>query len=394
MSQLNFGGPAPSNLLGFPFSLWQGISMKFIAALLSIALFCGMLNADELSEKIAQMFIVGFDGGSFSEGSLVAKAIKEQKVGGLIFFALEGRNINDPGQLKQFTIDIKAYAKEHNPTLLLAIDVEGGWVDRLSPRQGFKHRVIMAKALGELNDPQFTYEYAQELAALLEEYGFNMNFAPVVDLDVNPVSPAIGGLGRSFSKDPNVVASQAKAFIKAFQEKRILTSLKHFPGHGSATTDSHNGLTDVTYTWQAEELEPYRQLVGSGYSDLVMVGHVVNRNLDNTTILTMAGEPSVVPATLSKKMIGGILRDDIGFQGAVISDDMTMGAIADLYDFRTALKNGINAGVDVFILANHHGKDQTAEAIALVYNLVEKGDIPKSRIDEAYERIMKMKTRM
>jgi len=170
--------------------------------------------------------------------------------------------------------------------------------------------------------------------------------------------------------------------------------LKHFPGHGSATTDSHNGLTDVTYTWQAEELEPYRQLVGSGYSDLVMVGHVVNRNLDNTTILTMAGEPSVVPATLSKKMIGGILRDDIGFQGAVISDDMTMGAIADLYDFRTALKNGINAGVDVFILANHHGKDQTAEAIALVYNLVEKGDIPKSRIDEAYERIMKMKTRM
>lgn len=292
------------NKLGLLWWICQRGFMKFILTLLCItSLFFSILNADELSEKIAQMFIVGLDGEVFLEESLVAKAIKDQKVGGLIFFALEGRNINNPQQLKQLTTDIKQYAKKHNNSgLLLAIDMEGGWVDRLSPSQGFKHRVLLAKALGELNKPQFTYEYAQELATLLAEYGFNMNFAPVVDLNVNPVSPSIGGLGRSYSKDPMIVSIHAKVFIKAFHEQHILTSLKHFPGHGSATTNSHHGLTDVTHTWQMEELEPYRQLVDSGYEDFVMVGHLVNQKLDSTTLQSKEGMPSTVPATLSKQM--------------------------------------------------------------------------------------------
>lgn len=365
--------------------------LLFVLLLLSVS----SLFGDLLNERIAQMFIAGFDEHEFSEDSAVAKMIRDNKVGGLIFFELIGtRNIRNPEQLKALTTSIKEFAKQHNPSLFLTVDLEGGWVDRFPVHAGFKHRVIMPQSLGNLNDLSFTQNYANHLAEFLQEYGFNLNFSPVLDLNINPVSPAIGGLGRSFSADSAVVVGQAEAFVKAYHEHHIATCLKHFPGHGSANADSHDGLTDITNTWTEKELEPYVSIIkNGGYSDCVMIAHVINKNIDSTVMVTKNGGSSPVPATFSKKIIQEKLRGDLGFKGVVMSDDMTMGAIANLYDLRSALKNGINAGVDMFILANHKGRNDTEVAIQLVREMVDSGEISLGRIHESCSRIQMLKKR-
>jgi beta-N-acetylhexosaminidase len=196
----------------------------------------------------------------------------------------------------------------------------------------------------------------------------------------------IGAIERSFSADPAVVASQAAAFIEGHHSLGVLTALKHFPGHGSSEDDSHLGFVDVTQTWQEVELEPYRTLIAAGYDDLVMAAHVFNSNLDPE-----------FPASLSAPTIDGLLRRELGFQGTVISDDMGMGAIADNYDFETAVKQAILAGNDILVYGNNIGDfepDLGTRVFETIMALVEAGDVPAERIEQSYARIAGLKQRL
>jgi beta-N-acetylhexosaminidase len=175
-------------------------------------------------------------------------------------------------------------------------------------------------------------------------WGFSVNFAPVVDLDLNPDNQVIGKFGRSFGKSgANTVTVYAEQVIAAHHEAGVLTALKHYPGHGSSTADSHEGYVDITRTWSDIELEPYRQLIGSGYADFVMVGHLIDTEIDAS---------GVKPSSLSRVWINDTLRNSLGFKGVVITDDLEMGAIRDHYGLEETVVRAVNAGVDVLLFSN------------------------------------------
>jgi beta-N-acetylhexosaminidase len=228
-----------------------------------------------------------------------------------------------------------------------------------------------------------TREEASMMASTLTELGINLNLAPVVDLNTNPDNPVIAAYGRSFSADPDVVTEHALEFIKAHHQQGVLCTLKHFPGHGSSTGDSHRGLVDVTDTWSRTELEPYGNIIEAGQADAIMTAHVFNANLDAER-----------PATLSKPTITGILREELGFDGVVISDDMQMGAIARYYGLETAIEAAIDAGVDVLAFANNsvYVGDIAVRAISLIKRMVADDRISEERIKESSARIQRLKS--
>mgnify|MGYP001491979660 CR=1 FL=1 len=340
-----------------------------------------------LDEKIGQMLMVGFRGLSVNESNQVAQDIRLGRIGGVVLYdrdvalASDIRNIQSPLQLKTLINSLQNRAKI---PLFVAIDQEGGRVNRLKERYGFP-ATVSQEYLGKLNNPDSTKYYADRIANTLRTLGININFAPVVDVNINPKSPAIGNIERSFSVDPNVVINHSKVAIGSYNSLNIFTALKHFPGHGSAANDSHHGFTDVTSTWQEIELEPYRELIKKGYKDFVMTAHIFNSNLDPE-----------YPATLSKKIMTGILRERLGFEGVIISDDMNMGAIADNYGLETAVRKSIEAGVDILLFANNLSYDEkiAEKVIAIIKRLISQRIINVNRIDESYDRIMKMKRSM
>ncbi len=257
-------------------------------------------------------------------------------------------------------------------------------VARLSPQWGFP-ATHSAKALGDRNDPKFTRDVSRALAQTLSNAGVNLNLAPVVDLNVNPNNPVIGRFERSFSADPDIVTEQALSFIEGHHDAGVLTTLKHFPGHGSSTADSHKGFVDVTNLWSRTELEPFRNVIASGKADAVMTAHIFNSNLDPD-----------YPATLSKATITGLLREELGFDGVVITDDMQMGAIRDFYGFEAAVELTINAGADIVAVSNNLTYEDGLEGrtFAAIRDAVLAGRISRDRIDESFRRIMALKARL
>ncbi len=244
--------------------------------LLSLAFHLGEAQTS-LRQKIGQMVMVTFVGDSLEESSASLDTMKSDLanglVGGTIMYTWSN-NLNRPAQISHLTSELQRRALT---PLLIAIDEEGGQVARLGPSNGFAS-TPSAYQLGTLiNNETYTRSTASMMASWFVQTGLNLNFAPVVDVDVNPSSPAIGALQRSFSANPSVVASQASWFIDEFHKKKILTTLKHFPGHGSATTDSHLGLVDITKTWADSELIPYRQLLSAGVVDLIMTAPCLQR---------------------------------------------------------------------------------------------------------------------
>lgn len=350
---------------------------------------CGGGSGDdeELAEKIGQMLMIGFRGLEVDQNSSIVRDIQKGLVGGVVIFdydvALESpvRNVQSPEQLKNLVDDLQAAGPD---TLLVAVDQEGGKVVRLKEKYGFPPTVSQ-QWLGTANDPELTYEYALKTAETLKDMGINLNLAPVVDVNVNPDNPVIGGLKRSFSSDPDKVAVHAAEVIKAHRDSNILTALKHFPGHGSSTGDSHHGFTDVTNTWQELELRPYELLFASPGVDMVMTAHVFNSHLD-----------PVWPATLSPAVLTGLLRENLGYEGVIISDDMQMGAIHDEYGLETALEQTIKAGADIIIFGNNlvYDPDIAWKARDIIIGLVREGHISEDRIEESYERIIQLKSRL
>ena len=340
----------------------------------------------ELRRKLAQMVLVGFRGTTLDPANPIVADIRDRGLGGVALFSYDValaspvRNVESPSQVAALDAGLAALAAT---PLMIAVDQEGGIVARLNEKHGFPP-TLQAQELGARNDPAFTYEAAAAIAQTLKAAGVNHNFAPVVDLNINPDSPAIGHYGRSFSVDPAVVVAQATAFVQAHRDNGITTTLKHFPGHGSATSDSHAGFVDVTNTWQPAELEPYRQLIAQGMADAVMTAHVYNAQLD----------PNAV-ATLSQPIITGILREEMGFEGVVFSDDMQMGAIADNYGFEDAVVRTVEAGVDIVAIGNNlaYDPDIAAKTIDILAAAVADGRLSRARIDESYQRIMALKAK-
>jgi beta-N-acetylhexosaminidase len=340
-----------------------------------------------LDVKIGQMVMVGFRGLAVSDDHPVARDIRERHIGGVILFDYDvptrtyGRNIASAKQTRALTASLRRLA---SISLFIAVDQEGGKVSRLKEKQGFPPTVSQ-KQLGAAGDLKKTELQAETTAKTLAGLGINVNFVPVVDLDINPGNPVIGKLERSFSPDPAVVTRHAMAVIEAHRRYGILTAPKHFPGHGSAGGDTHEGFVDVTDQWTPVELEPFRILIRQGMADMVMTAHIFNGKLDPAW-----------PSTLSRKTLAGILRQEMGFDGVVISDDMQMKAISARFGLESAIKQSILAGVDILIFANNsvYEEDIAARASATIRSLVEKGEIPRERIDASYRRIMKLKDRL
>lgn len=342
-------------------------------------------SGPSLESMLGQMVMVGFRGMTADPQSEVGRDIREGRVGGVILFdydvALKSRhrNIESPAQVQALVQGLQAMTPD---ILFMAVDQEGGKVMRLKPRHGFPD-APSAAALGAAGDPAATRRAGKAIGQTLSELGFNLNFAPVVDVDVNPDNPVIGGLGRSFSDNPEVVARQAAAFIEGLHARDVLSCLKHFPGHGSSAGDTHLGLTDVTDTWIEEELVPYRRLIAAGLADMIMTAHIVNRNLDPE-----------LPASLSRKIVTDLLRRDLGYRGVVVSDDLQMGAIADEYSAEEAAALAVQAGADILLFGNNlvYEPDVARRVVDHLAGEVRSGRIELRRIRESYERIRRLKT--
>lgn len=222
------------------------------------------------------------------------------------------------------------------------------------------------------------------MANTLKSTGFNLNFFPELDVNINPDNPIIGKKDRSFSSIPEVVTQYAQLYTEQFIKHQIHCSYKHFPGHGSSLSDSHLGFVDVSDTWSEQELIPFLQLLSQpNHCDMVMIAHIVNRKLDMTGL----------PASLSYQIINGLLRRDLKFDGVVITDDMQMKAITNYYGLETAVTLSINAGADMLIFGNQLVEkfQDPKEIIDLIEQKVRSGEISEQRINEAYQRIIKMK---
>lgn len=330
----------------------------------------------DLRHKISQMLMIGFQGKSVTDTMLI-NDLNKRGVGGVILFAA---NIESPTQLNQLTTQLKSYS---SIPLFISVDQEGGKVARLNATNGYQSTYSAFKIGTYFNNEFDTRGWAGQMATWLSSAGINIDLAPVADVDVNPTSPAIGALDRSFSKIPDSVYQHCFWFIDEFHQRNIFNTLKHFPGHGSAATDSHLGFTDITNTWADSELIPFRKLIASGYNDFIMSGHLFNSNLDPN-----------YPASLSNKVLTELLRDSLKFKGLIITDGMFMGAISNNYTFDKAVELAINAGNDVLLYTanNLNGKSLVDSVVNIVMNKISEGKITEQRIDESYNRIILKKS--
>lgn len=359
------------------------------------------VSTPSLDKMVGQMIMTGFHGDGNGENVESFVAIEEQiqkgHIGGVILFDVDvsglvaqgmtipeakkhifSSNIKNMDQVQALTTHLQSISKT---PLLIAIDQEGGNVQRLKPEHGFA-AIPSAKKLA-MGDVKTAYNTAYDLGTRLYNLGINVDFAPSVDVDVNPKSPAIGALERSFSSNPKIVTEFGKAFSDGLNDAQVVSSFKHFPGHGSADLDTHAGLTDVTKTYQDYELEPWKNLLAnSSPLATVMVAHVVNNNFDT------------LPASLSAKTIQMVRN--MGYSGVIFSDDMDMGAIVNQYGREKAIEMAINAGNDILVFGNNLSFDANRgeEVNKTIVRLVHQGKIKRSRIRESYNRIMNMKKHM
>jgi len=346
-----------------------------LALLLLCSFAWGAPSKAQMEKLIGNMFMVGFHGSKIDTNAQIIKDIQKYNLAGVILFA---KNISSPSQLKELTRRLRNSSND----LLIAVDQEGGKVQRLSPKNGFSTYYPNAVTVAATGNVAPYTSMAQELSGA----GVNFNLAPVVDLALNPKNSVIVGLKRSYGSDPKVVANYAASFIQVMSDKNVLTSIKHFPGHGSSVGDTHKGFVDVSNDWQSKELLPYKYLIDSGMVDTVMVAHVFNAKID-----------AKLPASLSHKTITGVLRGELGYEGVVISDDLQMQAISKHYSLQDTIALAINAGVDILLFCNQLDPKlsvSTQKLIDTTYALYQSGRVSLAQIMQANERINQLKTKL
>ena len=328
----------------------------------------GAWNALSLKEKVGQLFICGFHGQESSED--IRKLIEEYSLGGVIYFR---RNLKDSSQVEALSKSLQERAKI---PLFISIDQEGGMVVRLE--EGVS---VMpgAMAIGAAGRPDWAYEAAFLSGAELREIGINMNFAPCLDVNNNPANPVIGV--RSYGERPESVAALGVAALTGYQASGVAAVAKHFPGHGDTAADSHHELPVVPHgrdRLDSVELLPFRSAISSGV-DAIMTAHVV----------FPAYEPDGVPATLSRRILTGLLREQLGYRGVIVTDCLEMNAISETIGVASGAVEAIKGGADLVLVS--HRLDRQVAALEAVYDAVLAGEIPESRVNEAVERIWSLK---
>ncbi|MBR8462762.1 glycoside hydrolase family 3 protein [Campylobacter sp. faydin G-105] len=337
-----------------------------------IAFFTLSSNAAEptLRQKVSQMIIVGFDGKSTKDASVRAM-LSDAGYGRFGGVMLLSRNVQDKAQLTALNTAIKA----KQPKIFIAIDEEGGNVTRMKDVSFGSAYPSAREVASSLNINQAAELYVK-MAQSLAQIGVNLNFAPVVDLHDDD-SPIIGARGRAFSENASKVIFYADVFIRAFAQNNIMTTLKHFPGHGNSRQDSHKQKSIVNIDRNA--LLPYREM--SHRADMIMVGHLCVKDVDESN-----------PATLSKAVISGILRDELGYNGVVISDDMLMLGAGD-EPLKQKIIKFINAGGDILLFSEFKiGDRRTADIVTQhIIDAISEKKISRERIDISYKRIKMLK---
>ncbi len=343
--------------------------------------------SEHLNMMIGQTIMMGFPGRRPQDQGVeaVLAQLRSGTIGGVVLFP---KNIADKTQLKTLINALRETRPDLPP--FIAVDQEGGAVQRLRARKGFEWfpSAELVGGIRSLDAQDVAEEIYRQMAVELAGLGFNMNLGPVVDVNTNPDNPVIGARGRSFGGSADIVSPMAAAFINAHHAANIATVAKHFPGHGSSSVDSHRTLADVSRTWHEEELDPYRRLVQQGLLDGVMLGHLYHPRFSDLEGL---------PASLSAKAVDALRdADGLGFEGVIVSDDMEMGAIRERFTPEEAAVRALKAGTDILIFSNIKRDDPqfgTRIHRALV-DAVCDGRFSHQRIEEAYGRVVRLKQQL
>ncbi len=331
------------------------------------------LFSKSLESKISNMIIIGFEGSKLSSEDSLYKHLQNYPLGGVVLF---DKNIKSLKQLRELTYKLKSLSNNY---LIIAVDEEGGLVSRVGKLKSFK-KIPSATTVAKRGRDSAKRDYLY-MAKMLKEVGVNSNFAPVVDIAVNPENSVIVKNGRSFSEDVDVVVEYASIFIEQMQKEGIMVTLKHFPGHGSSLDDSHFGFVDVSSSWSKSELVPFKRVIKRFKIPMIMTAHIYNKHID-----------TLYPATLSYKTNQKLLREKLGYNGIIVSDDLQMGAISKHYTLRDRVSLAINSGVDMLLFANQIDKPiKIEEVIETIKDLIKEGKVDRSLIDKADRKIDKLK---
>lgn len=342
-----------------------------------------VLGKMSLREKVGQLFIVRPEALAENSNAETAPAtdrvddavisrIEEYPVGGIALFS---RNITSAEQLPMFISDLQSSSKY---PLFIAVDEEGGRVARIANSDFFNVASYKSKEdIGKSGDASKAEEVGRQIGSYLKELGFNLDFAPVADTNTNPQNIVIGD--RSYGSDPALVARMVSAQLDGMHDSGIMGTLKHFPGHGDTKDDTHSGYVSIEKTWdELKECELVPFITALPKADMVMVSHITAVNVTSDKL----------PTSMSETMITGKLRNELGYDGVIITDAMAMGAVADNYTSAEAAVTAVKAGVDIVLMPQN-----LDEAFNGVMNAVTDGEISMERLDESVLRILKMKAK-
>jgi beta-N-acetylhexosaminidase len=318
------------------------------------------------TEKLGQMVMIGIQGTKVDDDSLYM--LNQYHIGGVILF---DRNMDSPEQVKQLTSDLQAQSNEKVP-LFIGIDEEGGDVVRMAEKLT---PPPSQKEIGATGDIEQAKTWAIKTAKSLKDMGINVNFAPVADVGSNDK--------RSYSADANTVIDFVRAATKGYQQENIIYSLKHFPGIGKGRVDSHVDSSSIDVAKEvlmAEDILPFKTIIDENEPNdyFILVSHLKYPALDEE-----------YPASLSSKIMTDLLRNELGYKGIIITDDMEMGAVANHNDFRSIGVNAVKAGADIVLVCHEYEHQQ--EVYLGLLDAVNSGEISQERIDESVKRIIKVK---
>ncbi|MCJ8006412.1 beta-N-acetylhexosaminidase [Lederbergia wuyishanensis] len=328
-----------------------------------------VISKMSVEDKIGQMILAGVSGTTMDANA--KQLIGKFHVGGIIFYKY---NFDTPAQTVQLVNQLKSGNSSSLP-LLLGVDQEGGRVTRLP---GGLVNFPPNKRIGQVNNPDFSYKVGTLLGNELKEFGLNLDFAPVLDINSNPNNPVIGD--RSYGNNAEIVSKLGIQTMRGIHSQNVITTIKHFPGHGDTSVDSHLDLPIVNKSLrELKELEliPFERAINQG-ADVVMVAHILLPQLDKTN-----------PGTMSKAVQTDLLRKQLGFTGVIITDDMTMGAITEHFDIGKAAVESVKAGSDIILVG--HDYNNVVKIISSLKTAVQNGEISEQRLNESIGRIIKLK---
>lgn len=345
-----------------------------------------LIKSMTLEEKIGQLFIIRPDSldpnltteqisnpyvyGVTEMDHQMIESLKEYHIGGIVIFQ---KNILSPSQLTDFIEEMK---KQSEIPLFIGIDEEGGLVSRIANSKGFDvTKYESMETIGMTEESKKAYEVGLTIGSYLKRYGFNLDFAPVADVNTNPENIVIGN--RSFGSDPALVAEMVSAEIAGFHQAGVMCCIKHFPGHGDTKGDTHKGYVSTEKTWEdLKQCELIPFINSSEHTDMIMISHITAPNITSDGL----------PSSLSYEMIEGKLRKEMDYDGVVITDSMAMDAITQEYTSCTGAINSILGGADIILMPENF-----IEAYQGIYDAVKMGIIGEKRIDESVLRILSLK---